>query len=79
MNYLIDRQFLYECYEELTGWKVNHEAVLFWEVFFTLIDGIFWMTSFRQFLEGKTPDMRRARGFTSYLHNKQLIAEYLGI
>ena len=79
MNYLVDRQFLYECYEELTGWKVDPKALYFWETYFCLIDGIFWMSSFSQFLRGKTDDLRRARGFLSYLHNKQLIAEYLEI
>jgi aminoglycoside phosphotransferase (APT) family kinase protein len=79
MNYLVDRQFLYECYEELTGWEVDPKALYFWETYFCLIDGIFWMSSFSQFLRGKTDDLRRARGFISYLHNKQLIAEYLEI
>jgi aminoglycoside phosphotransferase (APT) family kinase protein len=79
MNYLIDRQFLYDFYEELTGWKIDPEALFFWEVFFALIGGIFWMTSFNQFLKGKTTDMRRARGYLSYLHNKQIVAEYMGI
>ena len=79
MSYLIDRQFLYEYYEQLTGWKINHKTVFWWEIVFTLIDGLFWAVSFRQFLDKKTTDLRRARGFLSYLHNKQLIAEYLGI
>jgi len=79
MNYLIDRNFLYEYYEELTGWKVDTETIFFWEVFFALIAGIFWMSSCSQFFRGKTTDMRRARGFLSYLHDKQLVADYLGI
>lgn len=79
MSYMIDRQFLYERYEQLAGWKIDHEAVFWWEIVFTLIDGLFWAVSFRQFLDKKTTDLRRARGFLSYLHNKQLIAEYLGI
>ena len=76
---IIDREEYYRLYEELSGLKVNREAIRFWEVLGNLKLAAILLTGGRSFSEGRTRNIMMAVVGTSTRRLELEIMKLMGV
>lgn len=75
----MDREEYYRLYEDLTGFKVDHQAIRFWEVLGNMKLALIFLTGGRSFCEGRTRNLFMAMVAANAHRQDMEILDLMGV